>query len=368
MNPEATKNDPLTPAALQVTPMNPLASLVEARVSSSPRSGEPDYGHIAQKSTQALANLKSDPSALSKYAATGMSNSELYQQNTQGHIDGFISELRGIIRRLISAVRVMRSDSEGPDLGTIEKQIMELQTLDGLAIARENLEMALEQLTKAERTRKQEASGLLTRLHERVLILEEYASKGTSAPAQPLENTVRLQKAVVKNQGGIASAGQVVVPNAGIPSATGASLDRLTGLPNREAAETSIFALEGNPRNKYVAAFYIQNMQQLNARFGDRICDELLFLITQRIATNLLRPSDQIFRWRGPAFVAILEREESFSYVGHDLKRFVEHPLQFEFRSGSLLVFISIAAELVCPGSVSPAEQIQELEKFYSSF
>ncbi len=284
------------------------------------------------------------------------------------HINGVISQLRGITRTLISAVGTMRSNCDGPDLSEIERRITEAQTLDGLAVAREDLELALGQLIKSERTRKQEATALLTRLQERLLILEEYANTKTVVAAQPLQEQAGSDRASAKDQKPIAPPAHTPAGNGNIPSANGALLDRLTGLPNREAAEEAILALETNSRNKHLAAFYIQNMRQLNVRFGDRICDELLCLITQRIATTLLRPADRIFRWRGPAFVAIIEREESFSYVNHDLKRFVEHPFQFEFRSGSLLVFISIAAELVGAECCSAAERVQELETFFSSF
>jgi diguanylate cyclase (GGDEF)-like protein len=286
--------------------------------------------------------------------------------DAQRHTQGLISQLRGIIRTLLSAVGSMRSSSDGPDLTEIEDRIMEVQTLEGLSVAREDLELAVGQLTKSERTRKQEATALLTRLQERLLILEEYANKKNATFAPPAQEHADSRPSE-SNSESIVPSRHTPASN-DISNSAGALIDRLTGLPNREAAEAAILALETNSRNKHLAAFYIQNMRQLNVRFGDRICDELLFLITQRIATTLLRPADRIFRWRGPAFVAILEREESFSYVNHDLKRFVEHPFQFEFRSGSLLVFISIAAELIGPECCSAAERVQELEKFFSSF
>lgn len=356
-------------ALLQANPADLVPSLIAALAAGAVRAREQDYEHFSQELAQALDGLKNDPSptAVLQYSRAVMPKFVIYQQNSQRHINGLISQLRGIIRTLISTIGWMRSGCDGPDLVEIEERIMEMQTLEGLAIARENLELALGQFTKSERTRKQEAAALLTRLQERLLILEEYASTKTAAPAQPLQEQATSQT-VAKDQDRISSPGQAATGKIGAPMPNGALVDRLTGLPNREAAEAAILALEAHPRNRYLAAFYIQNMQQLNVRFGDRICDELLYLITQRIAANLLRPSDHIFRWRGPAFVAILEREESFSYVSHDLKRFVEHPFQFEFRSGSLLVFISIAAELVGAESSSAAERIQELEKFFSSF
>jgi GGDEF domain-containing protein len=277
------------------------------------------------------------------------------------------SQLRGIIRTLISAVGTMRSNSDGPYLAEIEERIMDVQTLDGLAVTREDLELALGQLMKSERKRKLEAAALLTRLQERLLILEEYANTKTAATAQTLlEQTNSRRMSRANSESALPS---VPVSNGGnnIPIASGLLVDRLTGLPNREAAEAPILTLEMDFRDKHLAAFNIQNMRQLNVCFGDRICDELLCLITQRIATTLLRPA-RIFRWRGPAFATVLEREESFSYVNHDLKRFVEHPFQFEFRSGNLLVFTSIAAELVGVECCSAAERVQDLEKFFSSF
>jgi diguanylate cyclase (GGDEF)-like protein len=371
VNPENYNEEVLAGATvLEGNQVNLVTSFVETLAASSVRSREQDYQHFSTELAQALDGLRKDPrpSALLKCTDTVLPTLERYQRNTQRHIDGLISQLRGIIRTLISTIAAIRSDADGPELAAIEEQIMELQTVEGLAVARENLELALRQLTKAERLRKQEASSLLTRLHERVLILEDYANPATPAAAQPSQGQVDTGPARPAKPQANTSPVQPVAGKSGLPSLPQASVDRLTGLANRDAAEASILALEAHPGNKYIAAFYIQNMQQLNVRFGEKIGDELLFLMTQRIATNLLRPSDQIFRWRGPAFVAILEREESYAYVGHDLKRFVEHPFQFEFRSGSLLVFISIAAELLSAAVGTPAEHILQLEKYFSSF
>ncbi len=344
-----------------------MAPFIEALAASAVRSREEDYQYFSAELVQTLDALKTAPSppTLTQCVHLLLPKFEQYQQNTQRHIHGLIAQLRGMIRTLISAIGSIRSDSDAPELDEIEREIMELQTLEGLAMARENLELALGQLTKAERVRKQEAASLLKRLHERVLILEDY--KSTAAQAQPSQDQANASQTEAAKLGA-PSAAQPTLGKAGIPNPTEAPVDRLTGLLTRDAAEAAIIALETNPRNKYLAAFYIQNMQQLNVRFGERVGDELLFLITQRIVTSLLRPSDQIFRWRGPAFVAIIEREEGFLYVGHELKRSVEHPFQFEFRSGSLLVFISIAAELLCVAHGTAAEHILQLETYFSSF
>jgi diguanylate cyclase (GGDEF)-like protein len=341
-------------------------SLIQAVAASAVKSREQDHENLLQALAQASESLGSgrDPSELLQYAGTVLPKLECYQRKAQQYIDGLTSQLRGIIRTLISAIALMRTGADSSDLEVIEEQIMQLQTVEELAVARENLEIMLGELTKSERARKQETSGLLTRLHDRVLILEQYASTPPLAPAQPSNETAPPRQTSPETPSTSPPADTASLA----ASRPAAMMDRLTGIPNREAAEESILALEAKPHNRYLAALYVQNMQQLNLRFGDRICDELLLLVTQRIATNLLRPTDSMFRWRGPAFVAILEREESFSYVSHDLKRFVEHPFQFEFRSGSLLVFISIAAELVGSTSCGAAERIQELEKFFSSF
>jgi len=356
-------------AASQSSTADLVASLIENFTARSVCSREQDYQRFSAELTQVLSDLRNNPApcSLTQYTNTALSNFEAYQKNTQRHIDGWISQLRGIIRTLFSTIGSMRSDGDGPDLDAIEQQIMELQTIEDLAVARENLELALGKLTKAERARKQEAATQLKRLHDRVLILEDYANTAAS-PAQSLHDESGVSSPEPPKQDAAFAPGQTLPAKTNNPNPVDPSIDRLTGLPTRDAAEASIVALEANPRNRYVAAFYIQNMQQLNVRFGERIGDELLFLITQRLVSTVLRPSDQIFRWRGPAFVAILDREESFLYVNQDLKRSVEHPFQFEFRSGSLLVFISIAAELLSMANGTAAEHILQLEQYFSSF
>lgn len=117
----------------------------------------------------------------------------------------------------------------------------------------------------------------------------------------------------------------------------------------------------------YAAAFYVQRLEQFNARLGDKIGNELLCLAAQRIVNALLRPGDQLFRWRGPAFVALLNRGDGLVDVRREVQRVVASRFHFELRGGAMLASIGVDAKVVSVATAcSSAEIIQEMEQFFA--
>jgi len=83
-------------------------------------------------------------------------------------------------------------------------------------------------------------------------------------------------------------------------------------------------------------------MSLINARFGEEIGNEILLYCSQHIATSLIRPTDSLFRWAGPLFVAILEREESAPAVAGEVRRVVSAPLSRFFDNSSRTMYLPI--------------------------
>jgi GGDEF domain-containing protein len=147
-------------------------------------------------------------------------------------------------------------------------------------------------------------------------------------------------------------------------SAPGAA-DPCTGLPTRLEAEATIRRAIGGTAQTYVIAFYVHRMNLINARFGDAIGNQVILFCSQHIATHLSGANDALFRWRGPGFVAVLERNESALIIASDVQRFTSLPLSRFFETPSRTVYlpIKLTAEVLPTAGKSADEVIEQVQK-----
>jgi GGDEF domain-containing protein len=117
--------------------------------------------------------------------------------------------------------------------------------------------------------------------------------------------------------------------------------DPCTGLPAKSEAEAALQRVAGAAQY-YIAIFYVHRMNLINARFGEEIGNEIILYCSQHIATSLIRPADSLFRWSGPAFIAILERDESPQAVAGEVRRVVSAPLSRFFDNSSRTMYLPI--------------------------
>jgi GGDEF domain-containing protein len=358
LNPFAKQGDspvfepPVTPAAAPARAPNgaPDPSLqlacvtLGALTSHAFRWNHRDYESFRQSMTQLAKRVEEspDPAALAETGEAITREIERYNSTTQHVVNGSIEELQDIIRLLLAAVDSSRLDSTHSEaaLRQIEAALGKTNTDEELRAAKGDLTEKLRALAGRERERQQQASDLAGRLQERVLVLEHSLNRETApAPA----------------------------PASAPPPAAEPAIDPLTGLPNKEAAENAILDLQRrHRRGAYLAAFYIQRMSHLNARYGDKIADELLLLCTQRLIGGVLRPKDHLFRWRGPAFLALIERIDPVQHVQREVRKLVERRFQCELRGGALIVSVDVAGDVFCPSGKNCGQIIEELESFYT--
>jgi GGDEF domain-containing protein len=71
----------------------------------------------------------------------------------------------------------------------------------------------------------------------------------------------------------------------------------------------------------YVVAVAVRNLDVVNRRMGFVAGNKLLLAFSQEIAQRL-SGKDQLFRWRGPSFVAILARSNSLEAVKREAAKF----------------------------------------------
>ncbi len=335
-------------------------SILEAVDAHAFRWNQEAYDRFHQELTETLDGLKDQPSSSTVLVSADkvVRSIEQYHGHAQQLVDGSLAEFREITRILTSSLTAGRSqhDETGSALLQVQKEIEAIDGVEHLRIAKVRLAQVLGQLAHKEQERKQQELAEVNSLQERILILEQSYASGRAGEAGRPEETVGRG---VPDGG---SAGN----RAGSGAAAGESLDPLTGLPNKVAAENAILGLNANPEGAFLVVVYVQRMAHFNARLGDKLGNELLFLTTQKIANALLRPDDQMFRWRGPAFVALLRRPDTLVEVKREVKRVLSTRFQFDLRGGAMLVTPALVAESFAAAPGNCAGLIQDVERFIS--
>ena len=121
-------------------------------------------------------------------------------------------------------------------------------------------------------------------------------------------------------------------------------LDPVTELPLEAAAQTQFLSSVAAAEGKYIAVFVLGAARQINLRFGRAAGDEAIAGLKEFLV-RLLESGDRLFRWPGPALVALLGGGEPIDRVRARLNRFFDKPIQqtFESEGGPELVPLSIA-------------------------
>ena len=101
-----------------------------------------------------------------------------------------------------------------------------------------------------------------------------------------------------------------------------ADVDQVSGLPSPQKAESEITARVGADSAYYAAVFVVDRVESVNLRHGCAAGDRLLQAFGRNLATKLTS-EDQVFRWRGPAFVALLKRNDPADGVRAEVAGFV---------------------------------------------
>jgi len=100
-----------------------------------------------------------------------------------------------------------------------------------------------------------------------------------------------------------------------------ADVDRISGLPSSEKAERQVAKRVGAESPYYAAVFVVERVESINLRYGYSAGDQLLQAFGKYLASNL-SPKDELFRWRGPAFVMLLDRACPADGVRMEVGRF----------------------------------------------
>jgi GGDEF domain-containing protein len=140
--------------------------------------------------------------------------------------------------------------------------------------------------------------------------------------------------------------------------------DSVTGLALRPDAEAAIAEAARSHGISFVAVMVLERLQILNARFGREAGDEILATYSQMVKKSLTS-QDQLFRWGGPALVAVLARQKSLPLVRSEFTHIMETKLEHNIQTPSRSVLIPVSAKwCLYPMMAAPRLLIQKIDEF----
>jgi GGDEF domain-containing protein len=138
--------------------------------------------------------------------------------------------------------------------------------------------------------------------------------------------------------------------------------DPLTGLIERAGAEAALAAAVKEGRPAYAAVFVADRLDMINARFGRSVGDDVLVFFCQHIA-RWLKETDRLYRWTGPAVLAVLHRETSVASVREETNALFARRLTMNVTSENRSVLLAVPAKWM----VFAAQEIRPLPRLIKS-
>jgi GGDEF domain-containing protein len=123
----------------------------------------------------------------------------------------------------------------------------------------------------------------------------------------------------------------------------GTRTDPLTGLPERTAAEALLNATVKQGMTAFAVPFLVDRLDLINARFGRTVGDDVLLYFCQHVAQGLTG-SDRLFRWSGPALLAVMNRTEQIGVVRDEVSRLLSKRLTRTVALEGRSVLLPVAA------------------------
>jgi GGDEF domain-containing protein len=119
--------------------------------------------------------------------------------------------------------------------------------------------------------------------------------------------------------------------------------DPTTSLPTRADAERALAAAIQTGGNFFVGVFALERIQSVNARFGYSVGNRMLATF-KKCLDEAFPQGDALFRWSGPAFVLLLERDAPIEFVRAELGRICDRKIELEVTIGTRSALLPVSA------------------------
>jgi len=294
--------------------------------------GDPlDYQKFRQDMRVLLEGAAASPSAAELLVTTGatLKTLEDYNQRTTRHLRMQGAELQHIVTMLTRTVAALGSGSK--------QAIGNLQEIEG----------KLEKASVLEDVR-----ALKLRMAE---CLQGIRHEAERQKLESAHTTTALQEEIQGAQARIRAAG-------GGPIA-----DPTTGLPARLAAVAALEEAAIGSQQAYAVLFVVDRVPLINARLGYAAGDQVLRFYGEELR-HKLPVADRVFRWSGPAFLAVLDRKERIDKVREQLRYAVPGKLEQTLNLSRRSALVSVSATWALFPITLPLDAvIEQIDGFLSS-
>ena len=155
-----------------------------------------------------------------------------------------------------------------------------------------------------------------------------------------------------------------------VQSSTGpnSDIDPVTALPRASSAKAAFAEGLNSIGRKYIVMMVVDRLQLINARFGGAVGDQVIRTLQKYVESNVVAHGDLLFRWTGPALVALIARQESIDQVRSSLKRLLDKRIENEFDVGGRLALIPLTVAWSVIALIPPAANLPSyIDKFVAA-
>jgi GGDEF domain-containing protein len=287
-----------------------------------------------EESTQFRENIKTisdglaeeiSPAELLARATAVLNRFEDHTRRTVRHHRLQTAELQNMVKMLTSTIGAVSAASQAnvSILGEIEKQVATASELADVRVIKAKLSDCLVNIRK-ESERQQRDTG---------------------------ETIEQLSAGLEQARKGLANIGET-------------RNDPVTGLPPRPEAESALAHWGRSGTQSFAAVMVLDRLQTLNARFGQEAGDEILACFSRMIQERL-QTTDRLFRWSGPALLALLPRQGGLDYVRGEFGRVMETRLEHTIQTPTRSIMVPVMARwTVFPMIAAPRLFYQKIDNF----
>jgi len=280
-----------------------IALLLNGITESAVHREDEEYGRFRADMLRIGAGAREAGTEEDLFVAAGSALQALdsYNQRTARVIRQQEAEMNNIASMLAQTVLVIteRSDRSGDVLSGIKRDLENAAAIEDIQNVRVRLEACLQKVREEALQQKREAEATVNALREQTAKTE-----------------------VSRKETGV---------------------DPTTGLRGRAAAERFLQEMLDKPGRKYVLTMVMERFELITSRFGATVAEAAVRSLSQHVDRQL-PGCVGLFRWTGPALVAVLNRPESIDMVRNQVKRALETRLEKSFSIGARSALVPIAA------------------------
>ncbi len=290
-----------------------------------------DHEKFRQDMQKLLSALDAAPTTAVLLVTTGsvLKTLEDYNQRASRYVRMQGTELQNMIAMLTRTVATLGagSDRSVARLRDIEGQIEKTSVIEDVRMLKLRMEECLESIRDEAQRQKTESAMALEGLRQEIVHSQQRMRAGTAAPAR----------------------------------------DPVTGLPIRAEAQAAFEALFESGTPAYAALFVVGRVALINSRFGYAVGDRVLNLYLEELQKQL-SAADTIYRWNGPAFMAILHRPDRLEKVREQLSFIIPSKLERTIQLPNRTALLPISATWTVFPIIPPIHDLlNQLDNFLSS-